>query len=738
MFSVQIRLCGAALAMVFWLGCASSDPEGEDGQPPANADAEVDMGGAQDLSAPGRDGSTGPDSAALRRRPLYATLAVDPAKAVYSTDLRIGLTAEAFDQFGESLADPDLSFSVIPPAAALLAEDGRWELAEEGDVSFEVCTSLVDEDGQPVCARANVVVDDGPPTVEILSPTMGQAFAADAGPVVVTGTVSDGFGLPVAYLNGMPLALEPDGAFSFEMDPQLGVNHVEVAAGDGIHPSTGQADVEFLFAPFYDPLVDLSKPSFSYEDAFRVAIGQTFFDDGQGVAALADGTIETHDLADIVQLVVEALDLSAQIPNPVVDNNEISLSVLSIKTGTPRVLVDVTGDGMEVYLQLPALSARTTGQLTFQGQTLDLGGTIDAVVSMLVTVEVEKSGPTSDLRVEVGQVAIAVEDASSRFASPEANAIFALAQSALRTTLEDLFLDVLRGAFVDQFPLLLVETLGALDTSMRDRVFLVDLGLGNSIDLGFDARISRVDCRHRSAIGVEMVATGFVDAEPMYPLVGIPRWVEDTSPTPLHRTGGLQLGVRLGLINGLLHVLWQSGFLELDVASSLPITVERGKLSGTIQPLVLEPQGPQLGDLVLQIGGLTLDLELLGRREVYGMSMETGISLALDQQTFVVDAIGVPKIRTWVVAQGEEGRLLTPEALESLVRDQVWPEILTSLRTTLALPLPLPDLSGLVALSPELMGFGLSFEMTSGVAVRDGYVVLEGELSGVLPASTVP
>src|SRR5690606_28498247 len=98
------------------------------------------------------------------------------------------------------------------------------------------------------------------------------------------------------------------------------------------------------------------------------------------------------------------------------------------------------------------------------------------------------------------------------------------------------------------------------------------------------------------------------------------RGVARLDPSPMSpgffRDGSIALGVRLAVLNGLLHSLWSSGLLEVDATPLLPesITglVSGAQLSGKIAPVLRPAEGEETDDLVLSLGQLELQLAFRG------------------------------------------------------------------------------------------------------------------------------
>lgn len=676
----------------------------------------------------GTDVREEPDVAPQVPQPRFATLNMAPARTVYAVGTRVLPEVTVLDLSGQPIPEPlvDITYS---PGDAARAVDGRWELLKEGQVTFTACALVPGPDGLAVCASDTLVVDNGPPAVVIESP-VGGFQSNDAGAQVrVEGTATDTHGEVVVFVNGAEVALV-DGRFETDVDLRFGVNHVEVVASDQVNPAAGVAAVDVLWAPSYLPVLE-DRPGVALDDAIVFWLGQAFVDDRSPMRREPDGTYKTHDLVDILELVLRYVDLNQQVTNPVLNSAGAYLTVENIDIGKPRLVGDVVDGGIELFVQLNDLAMSTQGGLDINGQVLNLSGDIEATMSALIRLDVVKAGPTSPVEVTVGRLELAVESATANFASPDANAIFALAQSALRTTLETLLLEAVQGAFVDQLPTLLSGTLGALDTALQDQSIDLDLGFGAPLTLLLDARMTRLETHRRSRLEAGLSGSASLDTARLQPgSFGIPS--QGATVDPFFDSSRIQIGVQEAFVNGLLHGLWDAGLLELDVTEQLPIQAERATISAKIQPLMRPPLEGQDGTVVLQVGQLELLIEALGRQDRYGVNLEAAATFELVGNALSVSFSPTPVVETWVIASGDTGPLLTAEGLEQLLLGRVYPELLGALSGGLSLSLPVPDLSGLGSVAPALSSFSVAFGLARPMVMRDGWLVVDATLDGEL------
>lgn len=663
--------------------------------------------------------------------PKFVMVNMEPGRSVYGVGNALIPNARLIDEEGNDVAGATFTVEVSPAGAARLNANNRWELLREGTVRFLVCAEARNREGEAICGEDSLLVDNAPPKITITRPLPGAQLDAAMNPTIeVLGTVAESHGVPIVFVNGEEVPVQ-GGTFAARVAPRFGINHIEVAATDQINPNTSVLGVDVLWAARYAPGMT-DRPGMELDQGLAFWLGQNFIDDRRAPARLQDGTQTTDDLADILSLLLLNVDLSSQIPNPVINTASFTLSIPSIDIGKPVVVADIVNGGIEIFMQLTDVEIQTAGGLEIEGQVLNLNGRIYATMSALVRMDITKASASAPLEVEVSNITLAVESARSDFTSAEANAIFTLAQSVLRTTLEDVLVDTVNDTFVSELPALIEDTLGSLDTAFRDQTFDLDLGFGTPISLHFDAGISSITSRFRHSVYAPMFVTMNVDAPRNHTTSrGIPLMV--TTPSdPFFQSSRVQLGIRLGLFNGLLHSLWDGGLLELDVTQQLPVQVDQAMLSAKLQPVIRPPLEGQPATFVLQLGQVELALSLLGRNDVYGLNLEADLYFDIVDDQIKLSFSATPTITAWVISSDNERPLLTPQGLKDLFLQQVYPQLLTAIGTGLSFPIPTPDLSGLGSVAPPLGTFSIAFELYRRIEVRNEWIVLDAALTGRL------
>lgn len=700
-------------------GNGNVEPEETTTDMPDMGNAEVDMGGPGTTAVP----------------PAWVEMSVTPGEPVYATGMNLGIGVVVFDAYGEPTEETGYQISVEPEGAAEEIESGRWSLKEEGLVTFEACALERDLTGRRVCAAKTVVVNDAPPMIELDWPLPGAQLDATNHPVVeVAGTVTDSYGDSFVWVNGAPVEVAGDGTFVHDIEPEFGINHVDVVAADGVRTDESRLAVDFVWGRDYLPASTDAVESV-LSDAIRLRLGQRFFDDSVRTGTAPDGTVTTRDVADILELVIREIDFLAQVPNPVVDSGGFTLNLSGISVGKPAIMLDVTDSGLEFFIQITDMNAYTNGSLTVGDSTLDLTGNINAKVAILAVLDVTKENAMEPLDVQVSQLEVAVEDATANFASLEANAIFELAASALRTTLETLLIDTLETAFVNELPALLTDVLSALDTALADQTFDLDTGLGPALTLNLDAGLSNVETRYRDGLYANLDARVSVpDATPAHPETrGTPLLAAQEPLEPFFFEPRMQFALSLAFVNSLLHTLWNAGLLDADISEVLPINTETALLKGRLAPVLRPPRAGETNDFVLEVGQVELTIEFLGDTTTFGVFIGAGVDFGISDGALALQVADEPVIDVWVIETNSDALFITPDTLRDVMLTEVWPSLKDAVADGLSIPLPAPDVGGLATLAPSLQNLMLSFEESRDVEIRDGHLVVDAELVGRLP-----
>lgn len=592
-----------------------------------------------------------------------------------------------------------------------------------------------------------------PGTISLIvtSPEPGaELTAADAPTIHVAGTVTstDPEAALEAWVNGQLIEVADDGTFEADVEPTVGVNHVDIEAGDLFELVAQPRDV--LWAPGY--LVPLEGTSgFDVSSAIELRLGQRFFDGRLLGSALDLSTdpVVAHDLASVLELVLWHVDLAALIDGSIqVGSGDAALD-LSIGGATPAnivadtKIVDLPGPAIELQLDLLGVFLATEGTFQFGDRTLLIQGGISA--DMHATARLTLG------RADDGTVTVTVEDATAEvgplvpaFTGPdgdELNGFITIGASDFRALVEGLIGEQLIPTFTERLPPLLESLLGAVNDVLDDVTFTLDPGLGTAVTLSLAGQIGALEVVPGAPVGS---APGHVTVHhdlairttgtPTHPDArGAPQ-IDADPIAPAGTTSGVGLSLRMDFLNALLHALWNDGMLDGTTEfSSLAATIH-ARLPPVIRPAPITDACTIDGvrcDIRLELG--QLEVELPDFAQSFGINIGAGARLVVDGATVSVAIEDAPDVIVWETS-AVPGRL-SPDAVRDLVVTVVWPQLAGAITDRLALEIPVPDLAalGLDQLAPGLAGAMLDLDVRSRPTTTGGYLGLGADLSLATP-----
>ena len=721
-------IAAPALLLAVSAGCSSTDG-------PATEDDDASSG---DVTAPDA-GSPDADTSEEEEERLVAAveISLDPARHVYRPDSSVKATATVIDSDGNVVDNPDsIAWSNLPVDNADASADGSFTLQKEGPLTLKACATFGEQ--QEICGEKTIVVDGNRPTIEITSPTPGAMLGnSQSKTIEVEGKVTDTHGEVSAVMNGRRLELADDGSFSTEIDAKFGVNTIHIVANDGLQRRDSKETLAVLWAPNYETLG--SDLKFSFDQGVGIDLGQNFFDDGVAPMRMGmESKLITKDLNDILRLLISNIELSKQLPDPLVDSGSTTLRIKSVSIAEPDISMDVTDEGLAAYLHLNPVQMETAGQAVIEGETLDLTGTVGARISATTAISVTKPGNDKSFEANVDNVQLSLDELTPSFRDKKASAIFKLAEGALRSKLEEMLIGTVREEIVATLPDMLSETLNSLEGSLSDQTFEFSSELTGTRKIHFRGDISTFETVYRDsmfALVSNEVETPGTDVHPKSR--GIPMTTDADGGMPLYDAGRIQIALRLGLLNGILTGIWKSGYLDLDLTEALPEDIggiiERAELAGKMPPVIRPANGTEPYDLVLEAGQLEIETEALGQIDRYGVNIRAGINVSLEDNQLTLTVPDEPLLDSWLISTDGDSPQIGAEDLNKLILTKVWPRIQKSLKGGLNITLPVPNLSNLNQIAPTLDTLELDFVMERPMAVRGGFIVFDSTLQGTLP-----
>lgn len=595
----------------------------------------------------------------------------------------------------------------------------------------------------PAAAIAPAVI-----TVGVTAPAPGsELLAAEHPSIVVSGTVatSDATqGALEAWVNGVRVDVKA-GAFTTQVVPEVGINHIKVQGGDGIGELVGQ-EFDVMWAPAYLPPL-AGQTGFDLAGALELHLGQRFFDARLlGTALdLSTNPVVAHDIASALELVLWHVDLARLLPGGLhVGTAGASLDV-AIPSATPSNIVvdarivDGAQPAIDLNIDLLGVFLATAGSFTFSGRTLVVAGgiTADMHASARLTLGTGAGGTiavgVTGVTTDVGRLVPGFTGADG----DELDALITIGGNDFQSLVEGLVSTQLIPTFTDRVPPLLETLLGATDKVLDNVSFTLDTGVGHPVTLQLDGRIGALDVRAGAANGhvtVRQDLTVRTTGAPIHATSRGAARIDVSTADPVLNTSSLHLTMRQDFLNTLLHALWNAGMLEGQLTSGGLTANVSARLSPLIRPT--PPSSPckidgERCDVLLQLGQVEIGLPTFGQS--FGVNATAGARIAVNGGTVTLVVQKVPDLRVWETSAVHGS--LTAESVTGLIAKVVWPQLFGAIGDHLAISLPLPDLAalGLGDLAPGLANAQLLLEMRQRPSISGQWLVLGADLDFATP-----
>ena len=591
--------------------------------------------------------------------------------------------------------------------------------------------------------------------VTLTSPSPGdELLASDHPTITVAGTVtatSPGFGGLTTCVDGAPGTLDASGAFTIEVTPTVGINHVDVEAGDGDGNFASQ-QLDVMWAPDYVAPV-ATTAGFQLPDALDLNLTQAFFDQRQlgTTLDLTTNPVVAHDLASALELILWNIDLASLIGGGIqVGSGNASLNI-TIPSATPAEIivdaqiVDGPTPAIGLDIDLDGVFLATSGTFHEGTTSLVVAGGISADMHAHAELDVAVQ-PDGTIAVTVTNVTATVGPLTPSFTGAngdELDGFITIGNSDFRTLVSNLIQQQLIPTFTNELPPLLESLLGATDKLLDNVSFTLDAKLGGTpVTVTLNGNVGSLDVVSGPAVGE---APGHITVHQQVaittgsaPIHGSSRGAGRVSAMPVlppSNTASLQVLLSQDFLNGLLHALWNSGLLE----GSAMFGGLQANVSAKLSPFVVptpdtsscEIDGVRC-DVVVQLG--QLEVALPDFSQSFAINATAGGRVEVNGTTVSIVIQQTPTLVVWETSAMPGGRL-TPDAIKDVVANVVWPQLFGAIGNDLHITLPIPDLAalGLDALSPNLANAQLQLDVGQQAAVTDGYVGLGANLELATP-----
>lgn len=597
-------------------------------------------------------------------------------------------------------------------------------------------------------ASADVRIDQTRPVLTLTSPERGEVHDV-ATTVTVAGTVTDNLGeLESLTVNGEPVTIAPTGAFSVDLPLRYGLNLIEVVATDpGGHTATATRATEKSTEFF--PMLERTLATDGVDNAAVLVMTQELVDDGDRDEP------EMDDLATLFKVIVDNIDVSQFVPNPLTTFNCIggsctlafsgisySASQLALTLQHGRIHMHVGFDDFAATITLFAPCSFCSsdpqplpGSATASRVTLDT----DIVVSV---VNGEIVASAENTVAEFSDFGVNLNDPTGLLQGIVDGAVTWIEQPLI-TGLEQL----IEGLVEEQVG----DALGGLFDALNvSQAFEIPSPVGedqpgNTVHLdlapqGIDISPERLQLR------LDGIAFADTPVRPFPSLGsighgGCATYTSLTFPPP----SPMIVGLHDSFINQLLFAVWEGGTLSLDLGpgeadgliSGFPIADLELSVQARLPPVFNSCPDPskqgegtarsqlQLGDLYVDakfnLGGpvhLVLWIQAEAAVDVaFGLNEEGGAQVALvlgDIEPLILEIVT------------NEGFFAGDDAaVVALLKDTLLPELLGTVGESARFDLPAIDLGALTGAVPEGTVINLDVE---GVGRDNAYLTVHGKL----------
>ena len=572
------------------------------------------------------------------------SLRFTPDKPAYGLGEAIKVEGVGEDAFGNPTGDAFAVANLTATPTGHLSFVGASQDRIRFDLEGKYLVRGEATDASGLSAEKPLVVDQTPPALVVTAPERGTVHDT-ATLVNVKGTVSDNLG-EVASLTiaGRPVTLPPaGGAFDFPVGLEYGINILDVVALDPYGNKSTITRAAEKSTEYY-AMAGRTLATDGVDNAVVLVLTQEAIDDGVRDEPTMD------DLASVFKVLVDNLDISAFIQNPLASfsclGGNCTLDFSGIETTSTNIALTLQNGKIHMRIELVGFRATITLWVPCgipvvcqsNPQALPGSATADKVVLETDIVLSVASGQTES-RAE--NTVVTVENFGVDINDPT-GVLQGFVTGAL-TWIEGPLIDglevVLAGLVEEQIG----SALGSLfDALAISQTFEIPSPVGNSAPnvIALETAADGIDISpERLQLRLAGVAYAQAPVRPFPSLGSIGHrgcapYTALTFPPPAPMVVGLQDS----LINELLFAVWEGGTLSLAIgpgeAGELSIDLPIADLELEVEPL-LPPVYNSCGDggERLQLGDLYLDLR-------FNLGGPAHVALWLQTEAAVTLAVG--------------------------------------------------------------------------------------------------
>ena len=230
----------------------------------------------------------------------------------------------------------------------------------------------------PTFAAELFFVDDGPASLEIISPERGVAITGEP-QIQVHGRTDVDPNVRV-FVNDLPVDIDENGEFRTELRAEFGMNRVDVLADDGVRRPATRSVREVLWAP---RVIEAENQSRFIIHSHRGLINALRC--RRPAPPGDDGIQRVFDLAGTVTALLQRSEPYRLVSDPQVANGaNFALRIDDVGVGEPDVSILLTDEGMELFIRFDGMTLDTSGRISVEGEEISLDGTVELTVAGFV------------------------------------------------------------------------------------------------------------------------------------------------------------------------------------------------------------------------------------------------------------------------------------------------------------------------------------------------------------------
>jgi len=710
----------------------------------------------EDLAPPPEDMEPPP-----RLRPAgWIELELSPSRVYYSFSDTPEVEAKVYDIYGELIEDAEPVFTLAGEIGSLSAQGPRLAqltLNRDGEGALTACIGEqigAGASGDQVCVRRAILVDDAPPSINVLWPQRGAQVASYDAPSVtllssppdegehwlpVVAQIEDGQRELIVRLNGRVVELNEAGRLEAYLPAEVGYQEIDITVDDGVRLSVTRDRRWVLWA---DDYLSFDEDSSRLSSGAQFSLNQDFLDQDLPFSIGANPLIAT-ELAQLIDMFLGLINPTSLLPSALISGAQgFSLSIEELSLGRPEVDIHFTEDGISLYLELNNVSLNTVGSLDLGGQLISLNGALNVGLAVFADFELGTQGAEQPLALSTRSSGVAITSVEADFENPTAEALIETFDNDARRLIVESVEGALQALIRDELPPLLEASVNSLFSTVDYIPFTLDSGLEGVPTLSLALEVSperlEVNRQERASLWCD-IKVSHADGPPLGPgegitVRGVP--LERASALPPELASAFTLHLQQSMLTQLLTEVWRGGLLSLSppLPAEASALVSEASLTAQSPPVVVRGA---LGDpypLYLELGGLHLEMSgpFAPETDEYEVFARVGASLIVDGGAFTVALEEVPQVSVALTKLRNTRPVLAEDILARVIASSVWPPLSAAITGQLRIGLEEAPLD--VRAFEQL---GVSFESAQISPMFDEMMTLRGgwmSLKGMIEA----